>query len=931
LAYTDNFGIPTSITDYRGLITTYTLDSHGNTTQRTDPDGVSENYTYNSAGQVLTDTDPNGNTTSYAYDSYGRIATVSYPGTGSPVEKLSYDSAGDLQSVTDPMGDTITYTYDQMGRLKTEQDPVQAAAGKDIAYGYDAAGNLVSVTDANGHTTSYGYNARNELLSVTDALNNVKSYTYDAEGNITASIDPLGHATSYTYDANNNETSDTDQLGRITTFNYDNDNEVTSAIDPQGNTTSYGYNSLDEETTVTLPGQTAPTSYTYDADGNVTQVTDPLGHAVTYGYDSLNRETGMTDGAGDHTTYVYDNNGNITAEIDGLGHATSYSYDSRNNEISQTDPSGGGTTSYTHDLANRLNSMTDPDNNTTTYLYDSAKRVTTVVDPLGHDATYAYDLMDNETGMTDPDGRIYQYGYDGDNRETTEKWLPIGGGSAFNTITYTYDAAGRITQEQEAHSKYVFGYDYANELTSVNDQGTTGLPQVTLTYAYDGDGNRTSLDDSLGGLYSYTYDVRNEVVTVTLSGTGVTAERADMVYDAAARMTTLTRYSDLAGTTVVQTSAYVYDAADRTTGIIDKTFGGTTDVSYGYTYDAASRVTQETRSWNAGASTDTVTYGYTNNDQLTSVTHTNSSFASESFSYDTNGNRNSSGYSTGTDNELTSDGTYTYTYDNDGNLISKTQISTGNKTLYTYDYHNRLTEVDSVVAGVTMTLATFTYDALDRRIGMKEGSTTTWTLYDGMGTDLLLDFNASGTQTARYLNGPQGDLVDTVLSRQTSSGVAWYLPDRLGTVRDLINNSGSIIDHVDYGAFGNVLSESNPSNGDRLMGFAGMERDTATGLNLAVYRVEDPGTGRWDGQDPISFSGGDANLYRYVNNQPVDGYDADGMIGIFFDGAWQKRGWKERKERGRKGDIPISRRALGDLGSFYARGANGDIARFLGG
>ena len=38
----------------------------------------------------------------------------------------------------------------QMGRILTEQDPVQAAAGKDTAYVYDAAGNLTSVTDASG-------------------------------------------------------------------------------------------------------------------------------------------------------------------------------------------------------------------------------------------------------------------------------------------------------------------------------------------------------------------------------------------------------------------------------------------------------------------------------------------------------------------------------------------------------------------------------------------------------------------------------------------------------------------------------------------------------------------------------------------------------------------------------------------------------------
>ena len=130
----------------------------------------------------------------------------------------------------------------------------------------------------------------------------------------------------------------------------------------------------------------------------------------------------------------------------------------------------------------------------------------------------------------------------------------------------------------------------------------------------------------------------------------------------------------------------------------------------------------------------------------------------------------------------------------------------------------------------------------------------------------------------RYLNGPAGDLVDTVLARQTSGGtVAWYLPDRLGTIRDLINNSGSIIDHVDYSAFGTVLDESSPSNGDRMMGFAGMERDTVTGLNLAVNRVENPGTGRWTSQDPLGFAAGDANLYRYVGNRPTEVADPSGL------------------------------------------------------
>ena len=134
---------------------------------------------------------------------------------------------------------------------------------------------------------------------------------------------------------------------------------------------------------------------------------------------------------------------------------------------------------------------------------------------------------------------------------------------------------------------------------------------------------------------------------------------------------------------------------------------------------------------------------------------------------------------------------------------------------------------------------------------MDENGTQTWTLYDPATSDPIMDFNGSGSLTTRYLWGPTG-----IVARQTSGGtVSWYLADALGTVRDLINNSGTVIDHVDYSAFGTVLDESDPTSGDRFVSFAGLERDTVTGLNLAVEREENPGTGRWDSQDPLGLCG----------------------------------------------------------------------------
>ena len=138
-----------------------------------------------------------------------------------------------------------------------------------------------------------------------------------------------------------------------------------------------------------------------------------------------------------------------------------------------------------------------------------------------------------------------------------------------------------------------------------------------------------------------------------------------MAYDAAGRLTSLTRYANLAETQTVATTTYAYDHANQVTSITDQNASGTTLVSYGYTYDAAGRVTQVAHTWASGASTDTdtVSYTYTNNSQLTGVTHTNTAFASESFSYDANGNATGAGYTTAAGNEQTASPGYTYTYE----------------------------------------------------------------------------------------------------------------------------------------------------------------------------------------------------------------------------------------------------------------------------
>ena len=193
------------------------------------------------------------------------------------------------------------------------------------------------------------------------------------------------------------------------------------------------------------------------------------------------------------------------------------------------------------------------------------------------------------------------------------------------------------------------------------------------------------------------------------------------------------------------------------------------------------------------------------------------------------GNQNMSGYTTGTNNELTSGGGYTFTYDKNGNTIGETQLSTGDVWTFGYDDRNRMiSAVEKSSGGTTLNQATYTYDALDRRIGFDDNGTQTWTIYNGTSADAnpYADFNGSGTLLTRYVSGLA---VDELFARTSSGGTtAWYLTDRLGSVRDIVNTSGTVIDHIVYDSYGDILSETSPSNGDRFK-FAGMEWDAAIG------------------------------------------------------------------------------------------------------
>jgi RHS repeat-associated protein len=596
-----------------------------------------------------------------------------------------------------------------------------------------------------------------------------------------------------------------------------------------------------------------------------------------YEYDALNRQTMTIDGMNGQTAVTYDSAGNVSSVTDPLGHQTQYKYDARNRVTDVIDPLGGDT-HYGYDLNDNVTLVVDPDNNQTHYTYDGRKRLVKEIDPLGNATTYVYDGADNLVSQTDGDGRQIQFTYDTLNQLTTETWV---GGS--EVIHYGYDADGNLTSASDSSSGLTFTYNARNAVRTADNAGTPNAPHVVLTYGYDPVGNETSLADTINGQADgtnmYQVNALNEVTQITQSGTNVQPKRVNLTYNEVGQLASVQRYSDLAGNQPVVQSTYTYDALNRLTGLTQR--GGSATVDFeNLQYDAASRVTQIT---NADGTSN---YTYDNTDQLKSVQNSNPATPNESYSYDANGNRTASSQpgshaQTTAGNRQQTDGKFNSQYDNDGNLISRTEIATGKVRSFQWDYRNRLTAViDKDAAGNLVQRVDYTYDVLDRRISesVQQGSATpvlTDFVYDS--SSVLLDFGATGSNPPvlkeRYLNGPA---VDQVFAQEDGTGkVQWLLADHEGSVRDLVDNTGTVVNHISYDSFGNILKQTNPSVTTRDL-FTGREFDAATGLYDYRSRYYDPAVGRFLGEDGLGFGGGDANLYRYVLNDPAGFVDPGG-------------------------------------------------------
>ena len=502
-------------------------------------------------------------------------------------------------------------------------------------------------------------------------------------------------------------------------------------------------------------------------------------------------------------------------------------------------------------------------------------------------------------------------------------------GTLVHSITQTYDELYRVTSVDDSTVDYTFEYDALDRLTKQAEQHSTLSPEIELSYEYDKVGNRLEMDAKIGMNNDYStsfvYDELNRLKSITqednaVTGNSIADKHLTYSFNPLGQIQVIRRFNGNTATNPSLRTSFSYDNANRLESInhqkVSSSSVATSLNLYEFEYDFMSRI-EEIDSTADGLSTFT----YDRVSQLTDASHSNGR-AAEDYDLDATGNRDDSNYNVGDRNLTTTDGTFNYTYDNEGNRTRKTEISSGDYEEYTWDHRNRLTSVESFESGVTDSVQSikYEYDAFNRLIrrifdddgdnGTNAATDTFFAGFDGLNATLEFDGIKYLDLTHRYLWGLGEQLIaaEVVTSLGSDGEILWPLTDQVGTIRDVgkynsISGEFEIINHRVYDSFGNLTSETAGSAEDLAFGFTSRWTDPATGLTNHLNRWFDPQIGKWLSNDPIGFRAGDANVQRYVGNNPISFVDPNGLNKVVTDGIGQLENnsdhgiWKSKQDQ----------------------------------
>jgi RHS repeat-associated protein len=854
----DPNGYASSLTDAADSTVQFTYGTtegaeNGLLSTLTDPKGHIHSFVFTSDGLLTQDNDSAGGEWSLARSltsSGWNIKFSSRLGRVTTYEDKVFKNGGTARVITEPNGVISTLTQPTSGAVTTTMTGADGSSlasstqqmGPDPRWGMQAPLVTSATTTTGGLSTSVTH-ARS--VKTNGGLFDLESQT-DALIVNPKSSQPTHVTSVYSHGSSSNTLEVTTGLGRTMTVTLDPMNRVTSVAVPAMGTSSFTYN------TATCPGA--------GCGGRVTELTVASSNpkegtrTVTpkYGYAP---DTGFASG-----------------EVDSLGRTTSFSRDPVGRVTGALLPPLSGTTPAQNQLA---------------VTYDKNGNVSTIALPSlsstppvhGFPSYSPIDLLETyEPPQATPAlaARSTSYAYDFDGEPVSAE---VPDGTGYATVSATYDGAGRVTEVVDPKGVTdSLGYDKAGLLDSIATSDGT-----TLTFARSGlllTGETWS--GPVSGSIGWSYDDFFRVASRTIGTTTTSyAFDDDGLYIGTTRPAAFTIARDvggknglLAGSTLGSlTDAWTYDGFGEPSGY-SASFGATPVYAMsGVARDAAGRITAMTE--NVAGTTHTWAFAYDPHGDLVTATRDGTT---HSYVFDPNGNRTevdsvTVGPYDAQDRLVSSD----YTYTSNGDLLSKASgLGAGT---YAYDLSGNLRSAE-LASGDKVA---YVIDGANRRIGKTlmhgASSITQGFLYDSQ-LRVAAELDAANNLVSVFVYGTRMNVPDYMVRGGNTYRI---VSDWRGSVRAVVDaNAGTVIETIDYDAWGNVTAFTDTTCGGgpgcfyfQPFGFAGGIYDKDTGFVRFGARDYDSSVGRWTQKDATGFGGG-TNFYAYAFNDPINWIDVNG-------------------------------------------------------
>ena len=544
--------------------------------------------------------------------------------------------------------------------------------------------------------------------------------------------------------------------------------------------------------------------------------------------------------------------------------------------------------------------------------WSAAKNVDTNHDIIciekgGQFILFSFVLKEIGEGSTYGNGHILEYEYDQYDRLIAKKETVDSTTETQYTARYFYNSNGLLARvSDEQHGRVTdYTYDLSDRLIVYQN------PSGYLMYGYDNQDRTTKITTKFNGNQSvtnYAYLLANRPGVTTFP-----IGKIDRTYDSLQREAVHQVYTNANSDRHLRSeSVYLDVEGNRTTQLISQYnhYVGTSDsvkdalggyTSFTYTYDDNGNISSITEK--AGSSTRLKTYEYDALNQLIR------------------------------ENDESQGKTYTYTYDNGGNLLEKrtyayTKGTLGevlDSVLYTYgdtEWRDLLTAYDG---------QSITYDGIGNPLTYRNGLQFTWsqgrrlaqaTLSDGRVVNYT--YNEQGIRIGKSVDGIQTEyfvddsgrmygmkqgeetlifLYDSTgrlegfrwLTGTTDHGEYYYVYNIQGDVIGIVANDLTLVVEYEYDSWGKVLNVSGSMsttigelNPIRYRGYC---YDAETGFYSTGTRYYDPDVGRFISPDTIAVLTAtpmgltDKNLYAYCDNDPIVRADNGGQFWHIVAGA----------------------------------------------